>query len=40
MLYQSILRLYRAGRLDENALDAAIANGWITAEQKEQILEG
>lgn len=40
MLYQSILRLYRAGKLDENALDAAIAKGWITEGQKVKILEG
>jgi hypothetical protein len=40
MLFQSLMRLYNAGKLDEAAPEVAIAKGWIDEEQKEQIVEG
>lgn len=38
MDYERIKRLYREGKLTEAGLDKAVRLGWITAEQKQQIL--
>lgn len=37
-MYDTLLRMYLAGSLDEDGLDRAVTKGWITEEQKQQIL--
>lgn len=37
MIYQSLLRLYKAGKITSEQLDIAISKGWITEEQKAEI---
>ena len=37
-MYDSLLRLWKAGKLSEALLDIAVTNGWITAEQKSEIM--
>ena len=37
-MYARLLALYKAGRLTAGQLDAAVAKGWITAEQRDAIL--
>ena len=37
-MYETLRRLYRAGRLTEAQLDTAVTRGWITAEQRDQII--
>lgn len=39
MDYERIKRLYREGKLTEAGLDRAVAFGWITADQKQEIME-
>ena len=35
ILHDSVIRLYRARQLTEAGIDAAVAKGWITAEEAE-----
>lgn len=37
-MYESLKRLYVAGKINESKLDIAITKGWITAEQKALIM--
>lgn len=37
-MYESLKRLYVAGKINEAKLDVAIGKGWITAEQKALIM--
>ena len=39
-MYARLLALYRARRLTAEQLSAAVAKGWITAEQRDAILSG
>lgn len=39
-MYETIKRLYQAGRLTENGLSAAVEKGWITQTQAQEIVEG
>ena len=39
-MYNTLKRLYQAGKLDESGLEAAVAKGWITVEQKAEIMAG
>ena len=36
--YESLLRLYNAGKITATQLDTAIAKGWITIEEKNEII--
>lgn len=38
MMFDTVKRLYEAGRLDETGLDKAVLLGWITAEQKHELM--
>ena len=40
MDYERIKRLYHEGKLTEAGLDRAVAFGWITEDEKQQIMEG
>lgn len=33
VLHDTVVRLYRVGKLTEKGLDAAVEKGWITAEE-------
>jgi len=37
-MYETLLRLYNEGRLKETGLAKAVTLGWITEEQKTEIL--
>lgn len=37
-MYYTLLRLYNEGRLTEKGLSNAVAKGWITEEQKQEII--
>jgi len=37
-MYETLKRLWTEGKLTEAKLDAAISKGWITAEQKIEIM--
>lgn len=37
-MFERLKRLYNAGQLDETAIQNAVAKGWLTAEQAEEIL--
>ena len=37
-MFETLKRLYNAGRLTENGLTNAVAKGWITEEEKSSIL--
>lgn len=37
-MFERLKRLYNAGKLDEAAIRAAVAKGWLTEEQAEEIL--
>lgn len=37
-MYKRLKRLYHAGRLTEAALQNAVERGWITLEEKEEII--
>lgn len=39
-MYPTIERLYGEGRLSEMQLDNAVVKGWITEEEKQQIIAG
>lgn len=39
-MYETLKRLYHSGRLASGQLAAAVAKGWITANQEEEIKEG
>lgn len=34
MMFDSLKRLYLAGKIDDAKLNVAVSKGWITAEQK------
>lgn len=36
-MFERLNRLYKAGRLTEEALTTAVARGWITEDQRKQI---
>lgn len=36
-MYNTLLRLYATGKLSEKGLQNAVAKGWITVEQAEEI---
>lgn len=38
-MYKRLKRLYHAGRLTDEALQNAVERGWITLEQKQEIIE-
>lgn len=38
-MYETLYRLWRKGKLTEQALDNAVAKGWITEKQKITIIE-
>ena len=37
-MFETLLRLYKEGKLTEEKLDNAVIKGWITEEQKQEIL--
>ncbi|MCG8402693.1 MAG: XkdX family protein [Firmicutes bacterium] len=37
-VYETLLRLWREGKLTEVMLDNAVTKGWITVEQKVEIM--
>lgn len=37
-MYNTLKRLYQAGKLDEAGLENAVTKGWITEEQKREIM--
>lgn len=37
-MYNTLRRLYLTGKLDEEGLKNAVAKGWITEEQKKEIM--
>ena len=37
-MYERVKRLYNEGKIDETGLDKAIDLGWITEEQKTEII--
>lgn len=37
-MYYTLLRLYNEGRLTDAQLNNAVKKGWITEEQKEEII--
>lgn len=38
-MFETLLRLYKTGKLSEKGLDNAVAKGWITEEEKVLIIE-
>lgn len=39
-MFERLKRLYNAGKLDADAIQNAVAKGWITQEQAQLILNG
>lgn len=37
-MFERLRRLYREGKIDESGLESAVEKGWITEEQKNQIM--
>lgn len=37
-MFETLLRLYKEGRLPETGLNNAVIKGWITEEQKQEII--
>jgi hypothetical protein len=37
-MYETLLRLWKEGKLTEESLNTAVLKGWITEEQKQEIL--
>lgn len=37
-MYETLLRLWREGKMTERGLDSAVAKSWITEEQKQEIM--
>jgi len=37
-MFERLKRLYKAGRIGEAELDQAVEKGWITEEQKQEIM--
>jgi hypothetical protein len=37
-MYETLLRLWQEGKMTEQGLDNAVAKGWITEEQKQEIM--
>lgn len=38
-MYETLLRLYKEGRLPETGLNNAVTKGWITEGQKQGIID-
>lgn len=38
IMYATVKRLYITGKIDESGLDNAIVRGWITSEEKKEIM--
>lgn len=38
-MYETLMRLYNEGRLPEVGLSNAVTKGWITEEQKKEIID-
>lgn len=38
-MYERLKRLYHEGKIDEQGLENAVAKGWITEDQRVQIIE-
>lgn len=39
-MFNRLKKLYASGKLSENGLSNAVTKGWITEDQKKQIIEG
>jgi len=39
-MFETIRRLYQAGKLTADGVEAAAVKGWITQEQAQEIVEG
>ncbi len=39
-IYEQLLRLFKANKVDELALDDAVRKEWITKKEKESIIKG
>lgn len=37
-MFETLKRLYQEGKLSENGLNNAVLKGWITEEQKQEII--
>lgn len=37
-MYNTVLRLYKAGKIDLSGLERAVRLGWITEEEKQTII--
>jgi len=37
-MFERLKKLFLSDKIDENGLDSAVKKGWITEEQKEEIL--
>jgi hypothetical protein len=37
-MYETLKRLYQTGSIDQARLDKAVILGWITSEQKQEII--
>jgi hypothetical protein len=37
-MFETLLRLYKEGKLSEQGLENAVIKGWITEEQKQEIM--
>lgn len=37
-MFETLLRLYQEGKMTEQGLDNAVAKGWITEEQKQEVI--
>lgn len=37
-MYNTLKRLYQSGKLDETGLENAVTKGWISEEQKAEIM--
>lgn len=38
-MYETVKRIYLNGKIDETGLDRAVTLGWITEEQKQEIID-
>ena len=39
-MFETLLRLYKAGKISESGLEKAVEKGWISKEQKNIIIGG
>lgn len=37
-MYETLLRLWKEGKLTEQGLENAVEKGWVTEEQKQEIM--